>query len=80
MIKKSLVINIPKDVYNFVSAAAACKEGSKIYASREAFSVPCVSIMGVFSLDPSIPFIVTYPDTPETKEFEKFITQFEIKE
>jgi hypothetical protein len=79
MIEKTLVINIPKEVYDFVAAAAACPVGANIYASRGSTSVPCVSIMGVFSLDTSIPFVVSYPNVPETKEFEKYISQFEIE-
>ena len=79
MIEKTLVINIPKEVYELVAAASACRAGAYIYAKRGSISVPCVSIMGVFSLDTSIPFVVTYPDVPETKEFEKYISQFEIE-
>lgn len=79
MIKKTLTIQIPREVYEFVAAAAACPVGANIYASRGSTAVPCVSIMGVFSLDPSTPFTVTYPDVPETKEFEKYISQFEVK-
>lgn len=75
---KVLKIPLIKDVYAFVEKCCESADAASIYATRGRIEVPCTSILGMFSLDTSTPFAVSYPDSKATSEFEKFISQFVI--
>ena len=80
MITKIIKIDTIREVNDFVRICTANPEGLEFYASRGKTNVPCTSLMGVFALDPSLPFVVTYPDTPKTESFTAYISQFEVDE
>ena len=75
---KTIIITNIRDLYNFVAAAAHSKVGSEIYAKQGRAVIPCVSIMGMFSIDTSKPFCVEYPDTEDAADFGKFLSTFEV--
>ena len=77
--EKTLVINNVKEVYEFVSECNRTPKSFDIYASRDKIAVPCISVMGMFSLDPSIPFTINYPTGKDMEGFEQYITKFEVK-
>lgn len=76
----SVAIPTVKEVYAFVENATKSVAGSAIYAKRDKVVVPCTSIMGMFSIDPSEPFEVIVPEDKEDAEFIKYISQFSVGE
>lgn len=79
---KFLKINNINDMKDFVQAASASVDGLDIYAKKGRTIVPCTSLMGMFTIDAASGFICEYPEptTPCAKDFEKFISQFEVPE
>ena len=73
---RTIEIDKVRDVAEFV--AAANKVNGAVYARRgEKISVDAKSLMGMFALDPSQPFMIEYP--ADATELDAFITPFEIK-
>ena len=71
---RTIEIDKVRDVAEFV--AAANKVNGAVYARRgDKLSVDAKSLMGMFSIDPSIPFDVDYLD--DNEEFDAFVSQFE---
>ena len=71
---RTIEIDKVRDVAEFV--AAANKANGAVYARRgNKISVDAKSLMGMFSIDPSIPFDVDYLD--DNEEFDAFVSQFE---
>ena len=71
---RTIEIDKVRDVAEFVSAAN--KVNGAVYARRgNKLSVDAKSLMGMFSIDPSIPFDVDYLD--DNEEFDAFVSQFE---
>lgn len=71
---RTIEIDKVRDVAEFVAAANRAK--GAVYARRgDKLSVDAKSLMGMFSIDPSIPFDVDYLD--DNEEFDAFVSQFE---
>ena len=77
---KTITINNIKEIYEFVSECSHSKLGADIYAIKGKAVIPCTSIMGMFSIDTSTPFTVSYPDSEDSAEFEKYLSKFEVTE
>jgi hypothetical protein len=76
--KKVIAIENIGDVYNFVAECAKLKCAYDVYAERGRISIPCNSLMGIISMNPSEPFDIIIPDTEETKNFVNYISKFEV--
>lgn len=76
----TLVINNVADVYSFVAKCGKLKCANEIIAHNNTVRTPCTSILGMFALDPSLPFVIDYPITKETEWFREYIAKFEVEE
>ncbi len=75
---KTITINNIKEVYEFVAECSRSKAGLDIFATQGKAVIPCTSIMGMFAIDTSIPFIVSYPDNKDTIDFDNYLSKFEV--
>lgn len=75
MIKKKIVVHTIADIGKLVTLAS--KVESDVVISRGKFSVDGKSLMGVMSIDVSQGCIIEYDE--EAKEFDEFVSQFEIR-
>jgi hypothetical protein len=74
---KELKINVKNNVdaiTNIVNKASEVNNGITIKVNH--FFIDATSVVGIFSLDPSVDWIVSYPE--EDVDFENYIKQFAV--
>lgn len=62
-----------KEVYRFVQEASKLRNPPMVY--QESMAIPATSLIGMFTIDPSEPFIVEYDKN--AKDFENYISRYE---
>lgn len=76
IITKTIIIDSIADISRLVALANYCPTDVFAYRGSK-MSVSAKSLMGMFALDPSQPFIIEYP--ADAKNLDAFITPFEVK-
>lgn len=73
---RTVVIDSISDISRLVALANKCPTDVFAYRGSKV-SVDAKSLMGMFALDPSQPFMIEYP--ADATELDAFITPFEVK-
>lgn len=76
--QKTIKIEFVNDVYDLVTECTKTKFAFDVFAKRDRVIIPCSSLMGMFSLNPAVPFDIEVPDREDAKDFINYISKFEI--